>query len=116
GVDGDAELAGGDTGRSMCKVVRVRVERSQMRTLLRKQINGSLLRFAVDAHVGDGIEPDLCGRVNGAEVGQFEPMQEILGLLQIEWVIFVILGAILVCDGDAIADWCSLLAAARRPD
>jgi hypothetical protein len=39
-----------------------------------------------------------------------------LGLLQIEWVIFVILGAILVCDGDAIADWCSLLAAARRPD
>jgi hypothetical protein len=36
------------------------------------------LRFAVDAHVGDGIEPDLCGRVNGAEVGQFEPMQEIL--------------------------------------
>jgi hypothetical protein len=38
------------------------------------------------------------------------------GLLQIEWVIFVILGAILVCDGDAIADWCSLLAAAQRPD
>jgi hypothetical protein len=27
------------------------------------------------------------------------------GLLQIEWVIFVILRAIPVCDGDAIADW-----------
>jgi hypothetical protein len=30
---------------------------------------------------------------------------KIKGLLQIEWVIFVILGAIPVCDGDAIADW-----------
>jgi hypothetical protein len=29
----------------------------------------------------------------------------ILGLLQIEWVIFVILRAIPVFDGDAIADW-----------
>src|SRR6202035_5183492 len=57
GVQGDAELAGGDTGRSVCKVVGVRVERSQMRTLLRKQIGGSLLRFAMDAHVGDGVEP-----------------------------------------------------------
>ena len=27
------------------------------------------------------------------------------GLLQIEWVIFVILRAIPVYDGDAIADW-----------
>jgi hypothetical protein len=27
------------------------------------------------------------------------------GLLQIEWVIFVILRAIPVFDGDAIADW-----------
>ena len=78
GVQGDAELAGGDTGRSVCEVVGVRVERSQMRTLLRKQIDGSLLRFAVDAHVGDGVEPDLCGRVDRAEVGQLEPMQEIL--------------------------------------
>ena len=59
GIQGDAELAGGDTGRSVCKVVGVRVERSQMRTLLRKQIDGSLLRFAMDAHIGDGVEPDL---------------------------------------------------------
>jgi len=29
----------------------------------------------------------------------------IQGLLQIEWVIFVILRAIPVFDGDAIADW-----------
>ena len=56
----------------------MRVERSEMRTLLRKQIDGSLLRFAVDAHVGDGVEPDLRGRLDGVEVGQLEPMQEIL--------------------------------------
>jgi hypothetical protein len=31
--------------------------------------------------------------------------QNKLGLLQIEWVIFVILRAIPVFDGDAIADW-----------
>ena len=56
----------------------MRVERSEMRTLLRKQIDGSLLRFAVDAHVGDGVEPDLRGRLDGVEVGQLEPLQEIL--------------------------------------
>jgi hypothetical protein len=32
-------------------------------------------------------------------------MLHILGLLQIEWVIFAILRAISVFDGDAIADW-----------
>ena len=37
------ETAGGDTGRSERAVVEVRVERSQMRTLLRQQIDGSLL-------------------------------------------------------------------------
>jgi hypothetical protein len=78
GVQGDAELTGGDTGRSVREVVGARVERSQMRTLLGKQIDGSLLRFAVDAHVGDGVEPDLCGRLDGAEVGQLEPVQEVL--------------------------------------
>jgi hypothetical protein len=46
--------------------------------LLRQQIDGSLLRFAMDAHISDGVEPDLCGRMDRAEVGQLEPMQEIL--------------------------------------
>jgi len=77
GVQGDTELAGGDTGRRVCDVVGVRIARSQTWTLLRQQIDGSLLRFAVDAHIGDGIEPDLCGRVDGAEVGPLEPKQEI---------------------------------------
>src|SRR5271169_295401 len=44
GVQGDAELAGGDTGRSECDVVGVRVEWSQTRTLSRQQIDGALLR------------------------------------------------------------------------
>jgi len=56
----------------------VRVERSQMWTFLHQQINGSLLRFAMDAHVGDGVEPDLRGCLDGAEVAQFDSMQEIL--------------------------------------
>ena len=49
-----------------------------MRTLLLKQIDGPLVRFAVNAQVGDGIEPDLRGGLDGAEVGQFNAVQEIL--------------------------------------
>jgi hypothetical protein len=55
----------------------VLVERQQMRTLLGKQIDGALLHLAVDAHVGDGIEPDLRGGLNGAELGQLQSAQEI---------------------------------------
>jgi hypothetical protein len=39
---------------------------------------------------------------------QFRPTawpHNVSGLLQIEWVIFAILRAISVFDGDAIADW-----------
>ena len=49
-----------------------------MRPLLRKQIDGALLRFAMDAQVCDGVEPDLCGCADRTEVGQLEPMQEVL--------------------------------------
>ena len=34
--------------------------------------------LAVDAHVCNGIEPDLCGGADRAEIGQHEPMLEIL--------------------------------------
>src|ERR1700689_5958059 len=78
GVQGDAQLAGGDTGRSAGDVVGVRIERPQMLPLLREQIDGPLLRFAVDAHIGDGVEPHLCSCLNGTEVGQFDSVQEIL--------------------------------------
>src|SRR5215471_4907940 len=78
GIQGDAELAGGDAGRGVGDVVGVRIERSEMRTLPREQINGPLLRFAMDAQVGDGIEPHLRGRLDGAEVGQFDAVQEVL--------------------------------------
>ena len=56
GVQGDAELAGSHAGRRAREVVGMRVEGSQMRTLLGEQIDGSLLRLSVDAHVGDGVE------------------------------------------------------------
>jgi hypothetical protein len=49
-----------------------------MRLLLRQQIDGASLRFAVDAQVCDGVEPDLCGYADRTKVGQFEPMQEVL--------------------------------------
>lgn len=54
-----------------------------MRTLLLKQIDfkqidGPLVRFAVNAKVGDGIEPDLRGGLDGVEIGQFDAVQEIL--------------------------------------
>jgi hypothetical protein len=40
--------------------------------------------------------------VEGLGIGN---VNQFRGLLQIEWVIFVILRAIPVFDGDAIADW-----------
>jgi hypothetical protein len=44
-----------------------------MRTLLRKQIEGTLMRLAVNADVGDGVEPDLGGCLYGTELGQLQP-------------------------------------------
>src|SRR5262245_11087421 len=49
-----------------------------MRTLLGKQIDGTLMRLAMDANVGDGVEPDVCGGLDGAELSQLEPTQEVL--------------------------------------
>jgi hypothetical protein len=42
------------------------------------RFNGSLMRFAVEAYVGDGVEPHLRGRLDGAKLGQLEPTQEVL--------------------------------------
>jgi len=40
-----------------------------MRMLLRKVINGSLMRLAVEARVGEGVEPDLGGGLDSADMG-----------------------------------------------
>src|SRR5262249_57658835 len=53
-------------------------EEVQMGLLLRKQIDGTLMRLAVDAHVGGCVEPDLGGCLDGAELGELEPTQEVL--------------------------------------
>src|SRR5215831_13352154 len=78
GVHCDAELARSNTGEGACDVIGMWVERPEMRSFLQQQIDGSLLCLAVDAHVGDGIEPDLCGGLDGSELGQLEPVEEIL--------------------------------------
>ena len=49
-------------------VVGMRIERLQMRALLHQQIGGPPLRLAMDAHIGDGIEPELRRSLNGAEL------------------------------------------------
>ena len=64
--------------RGVRDVVGMRIERLQMRALLRQQIDGPPLRLAVDAHIGDGVEPELRRRLNRAELSQFEPAQEVL--------------------------------------
>ena len=43
-----------------------------MRTLFLQHVDGALMRLAVDAHIGDGVEPDLRGGLDGAELGQLE--------------------------------------------
>jgi hypothetical protein len=45
---------------------------------LRKEIDGALMRLAVVAHVGSCVEPDLGGGLDGAELGELEPAQEVL--------------------------------------
>ena len=36
------------------------------------------MRFAMDAHVGDGVEPELGSRVDGAELEQVQTVEEVL--------------------------------------
>src|ERR1700756_1303738 len=78
GVQGDAELARGNTGEGGGDVIEVRVERPEMRSLLDQQIDGALLRLAVDAYVGDGVEPELCSGLDGGDFGELEAVEEIL--------------------------------------
>ena len=49
-----------------------------MRPLLLKQIDRAPSGFAMDAQVCDGVEPDQCGCADHSEVGELEPVQEIL--------------------------------------
>ena len=49
-----------------------------MRPLLLKQIDQALVRFAIDALNCAGVEPDQCGCADHGEVGQLEPVLEIL--------------------------------------
>jgi hypothetical protein len=68
GVNRDAELAGGSHDCGARNIIMVGVERSE--AIFLKQIDGTAMSLFVDAHVGDGIEPDLCGGLDGAELDQ----------------------------------------------
>jgi len=48
-----------------------------MRLFFLKQIDGALVRLAVNTDIGDGLKPYLGGGVDGAEVGEVEAIQEI---------------------------------------
>src|SRR5215469_17849117 len=76
-----------------------------MRSLLPQQIDRSLLCLAVDAHVGDRIEPDLCGGVDGGEFGELEAVEEILfdvAHARLDASFFVRPCNIAGCDGEAV--------------
>jgi hypothetical protein len=75
GVGRDAELAGSLRGRGAPNIITVGIEPSE--ALFLKQIDRAPTRLFVNAHVGDGIEPDLCDRLDGAELGQVEATRDI---------------------------------------
>jgi hypothetical protein len=64
GIEGVTEI-----GSSRARHRSRSVGRLQMRMLLRKVINGSLMRLAVEARVGEGVEPDLGGGLDSADMG-----------------------------------------------
>src|SRR5262245_38712414 len=78
GVERDAELAGSDRGRGARDIIGMWIEPRQMRTLFLQHVEGSLMRLAVDARIGDGVEPDLRGGLDGAELAQLQSTQEVL--------------------------------------
>src|SRR5262245_65772159 len=76
-----------------------------MRTLLRKQIDGTLMCLAVNADVGDSVEPDLRGCLDGAEFGQLEHAQEVLLYVahsRLDAALLVAAGDIAWRDGKAV--------------
>ena len=76
-----------------------------MRTLLRKEIDGTLMRLAVNADVGDGVEPDLRGCLDGAELGQLQPAQEVLLYVahsRLDAALLVAAGDVARRDGKAV--------------
>src|SRR5437899_5891015 len=77
-VERDAELAGGTYGEAARAIVGQCRKRLQMRTLLLEQIARPLMGFTVDAHIGDGVEPEACGGVDRAKVAELEPVEEVL--------------------------------------
>ena len=78
GIEGDAELPGGAHLRDRGDVEGVQGERPQVGLFTVPKLDGRCAGFAVDADIGDGVEPVLGGGGEHAEVGDVEAVQEIL--------------------------------------
>jgi hypothetical protein len=77
GIQADAELARGTQGEDARHIVGRGVQRMELGALFLEEIDGSSVCLAVDAHVGDGVEPDARSGVDGAEVSELEAVQEV---------------------------------------
>nr|WP_256354699.1 hypothetical protein [Variovorax sp. dw_308] len=78
GLQHDAELARGTHGGGARHVVRPRVQRLQAsELLLGKHLLRHAVRGAVDAHVGHRLQPRLGVRVEGGQIAQFQPVEQV---------------------------------------
>jgi hypothetical protein len=77
-VQRDAELLRCPLALDATDVVGHRIERTQVWLLGLEQIHRPLMRLAVNAHIGDGLKPDLGGRVHRAEVEEVLTVEEVL--------------------------------------
>ena len=78
GVEGDAEAIRGAHGVHGGEVVEEFGQPMQPVALECEQVNGTLSGLAVDAHIGDAIEPASRGGIHRAEVRDVESGEEVL--------------------------------------
>ena len=67
GLDADAAAPGGAHAQGTDRRIRLRVQRQQLGALQREGVEGALAGLGVDAHVGDGVQPQAHG---GGELGE----------------------------------------------
>ena len=78
GLEGDAEAVRGAHGVHRGDVVDELGQSPELVALFVEPVDGTLLGLAMDAHVGDGVEPVPARGVQGVEVGEVESGEEIL--------------------------------------
>ena len=76
-LERDPELSVGTHAQDAADIEQAGIDRLQMRTLFPPEIFRPALRFAMLADVGHRLQPQPDGRIERAEVGQFQAGQEI---------------------------------------